>query len=249
MNPLFAAIGGLFAVAGLVVLYFWRKAGQELALMKATPTSRAADVGAMAPDTIVALKGPVRCETPLLGEFSQQTCVYYRAVIEREYERRVRDSKGETRTENHRETVQSNERFAPCHVQDDSGRVAVDFTGAKVEGVQSVKRFEPASSSGVGALVGGLLGVSGSRDIGLHYTETLIAPDVPIYVLGAVQPGGSVGRSHGKKAPFIVSTKSEEQREHDVARTRLWQMIGAGVCFAIAVVLLIVAMNAGPSSS
>ncbi len=244
MNFILAGIGGLFALGGVVVIYFWRKTGQELELMKSTPTSRAADIAAMAPGTVVEVKGAVRCAAPLLGEFSKQKCVYYRALVEREYERQTRDSKGDTRMERQRETISSSERFAPCLVEDESGRVALDFTGAKVEGVESVKRFEPAAGNLVGSVVGSLLG--GSRDIGMHYTETMIAPDVAVFVLGSVQAGGSVGQSHGKKMPFVISTKSEEQREKDLDSARFWQMGGAVVCFLIALGLLYWAVKAGP---
>ena len=243
MNTVLAVIAAVAALVGLILLFLWRRAGRELALMQATPISRAAEVGKAAPDTFVGMKGPLKCDAPLICEFSKQKCIYYRAVIEREYERTTRDSQGRTHTERQRETVQSNERFAPCALDDGSGRVAIDFTGADVEAVEAVRRFEPAAGNIVGAVVGGLLG--GNRDIGLYYIESIIAPDMPVYVLGTVRAAGVVGASPGKKNPFVVSHKSEEERERDFGRKKLFLMIGAVLCFALAAGLLIAAIKTG----
>jgi len=243
MNTVLAVIAAVAAIVGLILLNFWRKAGRELELMKSTPLSRATDVGKAAPDTFVAMKGPLKCDAPLAGEFTKQPCVYYRAVIEREYERTTRDSQGRTSTERERETVQSNERFAPCTLDDGSGRVTLDFTGAKVEGVEVMRRFEPAPTNVVGSIIGSVVG--GGRDIGRYYIETIIAPDVPVYVLATVRAGGVVGASPSGKNPFVVSHKSEEEREKDFGRNKIYLMIGVVLCFAVAVALLIAAAKAG----
>ncbi len=241
MNTVLAVIAAVAALVGLILLFVWRRTGRELALMQATPISRAADVGKMSPDTFVGMKGALKCDAPLVGEFSKQTCIYYRAVIEREYERTTRDSQGRSSTERERETVQSNERFAPCALDDGSGRMAIDFTGADVEAVEVVRRFEPAAGNIVGSVVGSLLG--GNRDIGLHYIESIIAPDTPVYVLGTVRAGGVVGAAPAKKNPFVISHKSEQEREEDFGRKKLFLMIGAVLCFVLAAGLLIAAIK------
>jgi hypothetical protein len=83
MNPVFAVLSGVVALLGLVCLWFWKKLRDEVALIAATPTSRATDVAALAPGTLVEVKGTIRCAAPLTGEFSKQTCVYSRSEIER----------------------------------------------------------------------------------------------------------------------------------------------------------------------
>ena len=131
MNPAFAAFGGIVALLGLACLWFWRKFRHETALMAATQTSRAADVAALPPGTIVEVTGTIRCEAPLTGEFSKRSCVYYKSEIERERVR-WRDGKRETETV----TEYNVERHAPFHIEDSSGRVLVRGDGASFEAVR-----------------------------------------------------------------------------------------------------------------
>ena len=97
---------------------------------------RSATSRAWRPGSIVELKGTLSTDAPLKGEFSERDCVYYRALVEREVERVNRDSDGTSRTERVFETVTSTERHAPCRLEDASGSVAIDFTGAKVEAIE-----------------------------------------------------------------------------------------------------------------
>jgi len=60
MNPVFAVLSGVVALLGLVCLWFWKKLRDEVALIAATPTSRATDVAALAPGTLVEVKGTIR---------------------------------------------------------------------------------------------------------------------------------------------------------------------------------------------
>lgn len=245
MNWVLVGVAAVFAVIGLIVWWFWRKNGQELALMSATPTSTAADAAKLAAGTVVELKGPLRCDALLSGEFSKQSCIYYKATIEREYESRRRDSKGNTDRTRHKETIQSNERFAPCVLEDASGKIAINFAGAKVEGVETVKRFEPAASAaGLGGVVSSVLGV-GDRDIGMHYTEVVIPAGIPVYVLATALGNGSVGHSPSQKTPFVISHKSEEERTKDLGSTRTWQMVGMVVCAIVTVIALFFAVKTG----
>lgn len=228
---------GVPAAIGIACLWYRAKVGRELALIASTPPSRAADIPATAPGTLVEVAGPLRCEALLSGEFSQQKCIYYRALVEREYEYYERDSQGRRERRTRRETVQDNIRFAPCVLDDGTGRVPVHFEGADVEGVETSKRYE--SSSGVGAVVGSLLG--GGGEIGRYYTETAIPPDVPVFILGTVQADHSIGAAPGKKVPFVITHKSKEERTKSLASTRMWMLIIAIVCFAISIGLGVLA--------
>lgn len=231
---------GVPAGIGVACLWYWRKVGREVALMTATPTSKASDVAAIAPGTLVELKGPLRCDAPLSGEFSHETCIYYRAKIEREYEYYTTDSKGRRERQTSRETVQDTIKFAPCVFDDGSGKVPIHFEGAEVEGVETVKRFE--SKASVGSLVASLLEV-GNTDLGHHYTETVIRAGVPVFILGTVLDDRSVGAAPSKKNPFVITHKSEEEREKSLKSTRMWVLIIAIVCFAISVGLGMLAMK------
>jgi len=156
-------------------------------------------------------------------------------LVEREYERESRDSDGKRETQREFETVSSNESFAPCSLEDASGSVAIDFAGAKVEALQVHQSYEPA---GAGSLVGSLLGVGGTT-LGQRYTEWIIPAGVPVYVLGSVLASGAVGASPSKADPFVISHKSKEERTRSLGWTRLWLVVGAVACFALAVALVV----------
>ena len=168
MHLLTAIFAGIFLIAA-AGLFWWRgKTGTELALIRATATSRAKDVAGLAVGSVVELKGQLRCQQPLSAEFSLKPCVYYRALTEREYQHTSRDSSGNSRRERRFETVQSNVRHALCAIEDASGWVTLNFEGANVEGIETVKRYEPVGAS-VGGLVGGLLNMDATT--GHRYTE------------------------------------------------------------------------------
>src|SRR3954470_6760353 len=140
MNLVLVVIAAVAAIAGAGLLWWRSRIGRELGLMAATETSSARDVAGRAPGSVVELKGTLSADTLLKGEFSDRDCIYYRALVEREIERVNRDSDGTSRTERVFETVTSTERHAPCRLEDASGTVAIDFTGAKVEAIESHKR-------------------------------------------------------------------------------------------------------------
>jgi hypothetical protein len=233
----FAAAGGLF---------WWRqRVGQEIALMAATPTSKATEVARLAPGTAVEVKGTLRCTELLTAELSKQACVYFKSLIQRETAYYAHDSQGKRERKTRTETVQSNTRFAPCQVEDESGKVAVDLEGADVEGRQVVDRREAEQQSLGSTVVGIALGSNESST--LVYTETVLPQDIPIYVLGEVQADHSIGKpeANSKNRIFVVSSKSEEQRSKDLRSSMLWMLVGTVVLAAIAVGLTIWAFKTG----
>src|SRR5215471_12427318 len=201
MNTVLVVIAAVAVIGGVGLLWWRSRVGRELGLMTATKTSSARDVAGMAPGTVVVLKGKLAADAPLKGEFSGRECVYYRALVEREVERDERDSDGTRRTDRSYETVSSIEQHAACRLEDASGAVAVDFTGAKVEAIQSHQRYEPAGAISV---VGIVLNVGGTV-LGQRYTEWIIPPGIPVYILATVLSGGSVGASPTRSNPFVIS--------------------------------------------
>src|SRR4051812_2089486 len=130
-------------LAGAIGLFWYRsRVGGERALMAATQTSRAADVARLVPGTIVEVKGNLRCQAPLRGEFSKEPCAYFFAKTDREEVYYERDSQGRSERKTRTQTIHSNIRFAPCLVQDQSGTVAINIEGADVEGEQAFNRRE-----------------------------------------------------------------------------------------------------------
>jgi hypothetical protein len=206
MNWGFAVVGGVLTLLGLGCLWFWKKARDEIALMAGTETSRAADVGALPAGTLVEVKGTIRCNAPIAGEFSQQLCVYSKSVVERQ-EERWRDGKRET----HTVTERSTERHAPFYVEDESGRVLVSGEGASVTAVSVFDESGNTTAESVISMATSLLG-AGSSD--RRFRESILAPDIPVYVLGTVQADGTIGKapSGAKAKEFIVTHESEEER-------------------------------------
>jgi hypothetical protein len=239
MNWVLVVFGVIALLIAAGCMWYRRKQGQERALMAATPTSRAAEVATLAPGTVVEVKGTLRCATPLTGEFSQQTCVYFKAEINREEVYYRRDSQGRDQRETRTTPVHSNCQYAPCVVADDSGQVALHLDGADVEGQLVVNRRESENQGLAMAVIGIASGRSGNAT--LITTETILPPDIPIYVLGEVQADRSLGRpaTGSKNKVFVVSQKSEEQRDKALASTMVWLLVIASVLAVLGAGLLI----------
>ena len=127
-----------------------------------------------------------------------------------------------------------------------TGRVGIDFDGAEVEAVQVVN--EPtAAPGGTAGVVGGILNAVAGRNERYQRKESILAPDIPIYVLGEVQSGGLIGKpaSGSKNKTFVISHKSEEERTRSLTSTMRWLLIIALVLFVAAVGLVIAGVKVG----
>ena len=237
---LFAVI---FLVAGGALLYFRNKNKQKAALMGQTQTSSASDVSGLAPDTLVEVKGTLRCEEPLSSEMAGEKCAYYSSKVIREYMERDYDD-DDVGSDRRSEVVAHNEQFAPFVVEDSTGTVAVNAEGAEMDAKQVVNRFERnTGSEGPSISLGGTtihLG-GGERTLGYRYTETILPVDAPVYVLGTVQQGGGIGTPSGdEEHRFVVSHRSEEALGPSLGKTVLWLGVGGIASIAVGVVLLAV---------
>jgi hypothetical protein len=237
---LFAVI---FLVAGIALLYFRNKNKQKAALMGQTETSGASDVSALAPGTLVEVKGTLRCEEPLSSEMAGEKCAYYSSKVIREYMERDYDD-DDVGSDRRSEVVAHNEQFAPFVVEDSTGTVAINAEGAEMDAKQVVNRFERnTGSEGPSISLGGTtihLG-GGERTLGYRYTETILPVDAPVYVLGTVQQGGGIGTPSGDEGHrFVVSHRSEEALGQSLGKTALWLGVGGIASIAVGVVLLAV---------
>lgn len=238
---LFAVI---FLVAGVVLLYFRRRAQHKAGLMQRTETSGARDASGLAPGTLVEIKGTLRCEAPLTSELAGETCAYYRATVTREYTRPDRDD-DDVGSDRRTEILSQNEQFAPFVVEDATGAVPVNAEGAEVDARQVMNRFErntrnegPSISLGGATLnLGG-----GERTIGYRYTETILPVDAQVYVLGTMQQNGGIGAPEpgSEEHRFVVSHRSEEALGQSLGKTVLWLGVGGIGAIALGVVLLAV---------
>jgi hypothetical protein len=202
-----------------------------MALMVATKTSTAREVAGMSPGSVVVLQGKLATDAPLKGQFSGRDCIYYRALVEHE----VRYDDVDTDIDRSFETVSSIEEHTTCRLEDASGSVAVDLTGAKVEPLQSHQHYvagEAVAATGSVAKVRGTV-------LGHRYTEWIVPPGVPVYILAAAGTAGVVGASPSRDSPFVVSCKSEKERIWSLDAARLWLGIGAVACLVAAAGLAI----------
>jgi hypothetical protein len=204
--------------------------------MAATATSRAADVARAKIGDIVEVKGTLRCPSPITAEFSEQPCAHAVASVVREFVERRRNAKGDVSSHRRSETISTHVRCAPFTVEDESGGVSVDATGALVEGVQTFDRFEQEAGSGdlLGAVIESF--GEGERTLGYRRVEAILPLDASVYVLAVRRPDGALGASvDGDPAkPFVISTRSEEERAASLISRARWLGFGVIACAALA---------------
>ena len=224
-------------IAAAVAIFLWwmrTLAIRNVALMNATPISRAADIGKMAPGTIVEATGIVECDSLLTGEFSLKPCVYFEATITREEQDFSTDSEGRQTSTTRTVTVHSNKQHASCLLHDDSGSVGLDLDGAQVEAIRSIDSYGPPDTVKSAGFFASLAANSN------RYMESLLPAGTPIFVLGEVHAGGGIGAPLPGSANkvFVVTYKSKEKRGSDMSKKIKYSFIGAVAFATIAVVFL-----------
>ena len=247
MNLVLGICAAVAALVGLGLLWWRSRVGREIALMASLETSGAGSVAAIAPGTLVEVKGTLRVRAPLKAEFSGQPAAYYKSEIEREETYYERDSNGRDQRKTRTTTVYSNMKYGQCLVEDASGKAGIDFDGAEVEAVQVVN--EPtAPPGGGGGVIGGVLSALSNTNSSYRRKESILAPDIPVYVLGEVREGGLIGKpaSGSKNKTFVISHKSEEERTKSLTSTTRWLLAIGIILLVLAVVLAGFGVKAGP---
>jgi len=89
-------IGIVLIPAAGFLLWSWRSSRNDMALMRATETTRAADVAKLPAGSLIEVKGRLRCASPVTGELSQSPSAHFVATIERDYEVFEYDAKRQT---------------------------------------------------------------------------------------------------------------------------------------------------------
>ncbi len=241
MNIVLAVFAGVAALIGLG-LFWWRwRVVRELRVMSSVDVSGAGGVAAIPPGQVVEVAGTLRVREPLIAEFSGQPCAYYKAEIEREDVYYERDSQGREERRTRTTTVYSSMKYGQCLIEDTTGRVGIDFEGADVEAVQTMSEpCAPPGQSQTGGVVGGVLSALANSNSTYRRKESILAPDIPVFVLGEAQQGGLIGKpakgSHNKL--FVISHKSKEERTTSLTKTARWLLIFIVLCFAAAAGLL-----------
>src|SRR5256714_9991566 len=158
MNILLAVFAGIAAIIGLALLWWRSRVARELNVMTSVAVSGAGAVAALQPGQVVEVAGTLRVRTPLTAEFPQKPCAYFTAEIEREDVYYERDSQGREERRTRTTTVYSNMKYGQCLVEDATGRVGIDFDGAAVEAIQTVR--EPSAPPRQGNASGSIGGVA-----------------------------------------------------------------------------------------
>lgn len=264
------AIGlGLFFVAIAAGLFFWRKSALDKVLQLKAATTRkvseliemaktlAKDMGKGHYGEMVEVRGKIVCDQPLISELAKQRCVYYRAEVKREYEETkvVTDSqtgrqKNETRRGN--ETLSSNKRCVPFHIEDETGKIEVLPDGADIDEEKALSRFDPESallSGGNTIAFGGFQIAVGNpvvggtrRSLGYHLDEWILPAGKDGFAIGEVtdNEGKLVIRKPSEKGNrFIISTRSKEALIQATESTAKWLMVGSIACLSIGVIVSI----------
>ena len=246
MDILLSVFAAIAAVIGAALLWWRRSVGRELAAMAATHPSGAGGIAQLPAGSPAAVSGTLRVRSPLTAEFSGRPCAYFNAEIEREEVYYERDSQGREERRTRTATVYSNMKYGECLIEDQTGKVGIDFDGAKVEAIQTVNEPSPAPTSGSG-IVSGVLSALANSNSTYTRKEVILPADIPVYVLGEVRDGGLLGKpakgSHNKI--FVISHKSEEERTGDLTKTGRWLLAFIILSFAIAAGLLVWAVAKG----
>jgi hypothetical protein len=269
----------LFIIFGIgliglgIYLFIARNKSQEtLFNIKATQTFKAKDIidlcnavkedlGPGCFNKVLEVKGIIKCDNPLVGELSNQKCVYYSMKVIHEYEETisVRNSQGrlERRTVRGSDVISSNTQSVHFHVEDDTGKMLVNPTSATFHTIKAVDKFENASGNRNTITFGKLsfnlpTGSSGRRTLGYRYVEEIIPVERRIYVLGeASDLSGElmIQIPQNKKESFIVSLKSEEELIKHTEGLIVWYLVGAIAAIIIGILVIIYGINMPPSTN
>jgi hypothetical protein len=225
-------IGVLLVPSAAFLLWSWRNSRNDLALMRATETTPAADIPKLPAGSLVEVKGRLRCASPVTGELSKCPCAHFVATVERDYEIWEYDAHRKTSCRKRKtEVVRSNTVFAPFEIEDGSGRALVSPADAIIEGIAAIDRHdaEEAESESVMQIALGTVNNT-DRTLGFRYKETHLPLDVEIYVLGVVGENNCIGAPPpgAKGQRFLISVNSEEARAAELGSKSKW-MLGIGV--------------------
>jgi hypothetical protein len=175
MVPWLVLIAIVLAPSAVFLLWAWRSSRAEMALMRGTETTPAADVVKLPEGSVVEVKGRLRCAAPLTAELSKTPCAHFAVSVERDYEIVGYDANRKSSCRVRKtQLVQWSTMSSPFEIEDESGRATVVPENASVEGIAAINRYDvPEDDAGETA--------SGNhRTLGFRYQETHLPLDAEI---------------------------------------------------------------------
>lgn len=255
-------IGAVLEFLGVALVFMRRKEQSKLLEIKDVKTATAKELNDLSREIrqelgspgfteLAEVKGVVRCDQPLKGELSGQSCVFYEMLVEERYEETYyeKDSQGNRRqkTRTGTSTVASNRQMIRFEVEDSTGRVEVDPAGAEMDSVEVLDRFQPGAAAGnrlqwgdFSAPVSGT--TAGRKILGYRYVEKILPLERPVYVLGEVSDRDGtlrIGNPAEKEKPFVISLKTEAELVRGVESRIRGMLYGAIFCFAAGLAALV----------
>ncbi|MBF4160250.1 E3 ubiquitin ligase family protein [Nocardioides acrostichi] len=258
-------IGSAVALA-FAAYMFWesRRSTDQVARFVGTETSTAADVHALA-QAAAAAAGPgvfahrveltgaavPGREGPLVSEFTDTECLWYRHKVTHHYEETYRNSDGDRRTRRKEDVISDVSSKQPFLLRDDSGDIRLVPT-ARVDHPRKVaSEFRQADGGGGTTVEIGrfslTLPTSGDRTIGYEYEEWVLTPGTRVFVSGEAFDDRGELEVRGPKGPdkMLISTRSEDELLEHHRGERLKQVGLAAAGLVGSIVLLVLAFVLG----
>ncbi len=259
----FIITGAILIILGLILWLIRGKKADKLFKVDATDLSKVNEIienfkgiveshGPGNFSIYAKLKGKAAAETPQLSEFTKTNCAYFKSVVTREYEelQTTKDSNGNAQKKwvRKNEIVSSHTNTATDFaIQDDTGQILIDSTGAEMYTIKTFSKFEKGSEPQGGGLnisIGGFNVSSGSsiKTIGFKYEEFSIPLNTDLFVIGEVNDRSGrlmISKPKENSLPFIVSTKSEDEIKKIMGKSVIWLKYSSILSFILGDALLI----------
>lgn len=196
---------------------------------------------------MVKVSAKAKSDQPLIGEFSNDSCVYYEASVVHEFEKLVerKDENGKIQRNwvSDSETIGSTRQGGEFGLDDGTGDVMVDIEGADLTLDNAVNQFKTSGSS-VSFSFGTYHPENSrkKRSKGYREIERNIPTGQQLFILGELndRKGTPTITISGEKGnPFIVSIKSEAEVVSGLESKIKMVYYGAIACVVVGPILIV----------
>ena len=198
------------------------------------------------------MNGKAFSTNPIHAEFTKKPCVYYRVLLEQEYETLVitENKEGNPAKRWERKTkklIDTENKVLDFLLKDETGEIPININDSGLKGIVSYSKFEkePPNTSIFNIEGFNLMNGTNSKTIGYRYEESMIPIGQPLFVLGDANDRNGklmVSAPVLKENPFIVSTQTEDEIRKAIKRSAANTKIGGIIAVVIGVGLCIYAL-------